>query len=107
MKTGKAMQADSHRTQLVKFAIAYQQSGLSIIPVGQDKKPLTAWKHYQFDFRNGCRHFEFHVRHARVISLRNDPSVVRHDDKRDIGQRRVVKSSRTHRNFNRARIVRH
>jgi hypothetical protein len=47
MKTSKALLADSYRTQLLEAAIAYQQSGLSIIPIGQNKKPTILWKQYQ------------------------------------------------------------
>src|SRR5579863_8445332 len=41
------MQADSHRAQLLEAGLAYRRTGLSIIPVGQDKKPLCTWKQYQ------------------------------------------------------------
>jgi hypothetical protein len=47
MKTSKALLTNSHRAQLLEAAIAYLHSGLSVIPIGRNKKPTIPWKQYQ------------------------------------------------------------
>ena len=45
-------------TNLLPVALAYLNRGLSIIPVGPDKKPLISWK-------------EFQIRRARQAAFTN------------------------------------
>src|SRR5690349_18844220 len=47
MEAKQDRQTNEHRTQLLDTGIAYLRSGLSIIPIGQNKKPPMSWKQYQ------------------------------------------------------------
>ena len=45
--SGEGIMSIGRNTQLLNAALEYLDAGYSIIPVGQDKKPLISWIEFQ------------------------------------------------------------